>query len=520
MERLVNTAEIMARQMRLSELLAEEVSIADSMDVELTGIENDSRRIDQGDLFLAYKGASNDGRSFVDVVIANGAAAVIVEADETWNEIEVREGVPVIPVEKLATKIGKIAARFFDYPAAAFWLVGITGTNGKTSCCQFIGECFSGLGYKCGISGTLGHGIYGEPYAYDETGPGTTPDAIKVQTIFEEIRFRNADQMIMEVSSHGLSQNRVNVGEFNVAVFTNLSRDHLDYHGGMKVYGDEKRKLFLSPNLEIAVVNMDDMFSAKILNSLAKNVKSFTYSLHNSKADVFPRALEFKRSGFSMDVVTPWGEGQFGSALAGSFNVSNLLAVLTTVMATEAEKADFNFEKTLAAVSQVTPVKGRMEILNDHPVSVVVDYAHTPDGLKNALAALRQHYKGNIWCVFGCGGDRDKGKRPLMAEIAEKGANKLIITDDNPRNEDSSEIIRHIQAGLSGKAEVVVESDRAKAIDYAVSHAGEGDVVLIAGKGHEEYQDVAGSRMVFSDVKQARVSLNKRFKDKVVGTGT
>jgi len=356
--------------------------------------------------------------------------------------------------------------------------------------------------------------LYGEAYAYNDAGPGTTPDAINVQRIFEEVRIKDAGYMVMEVSSHGLAQKRVNVNEFDIAIFTNLSRDHLDYHGGMTAYGDEKRKLFMHPNLKVAVINMDDIYSAKILNSLAKTVKCFTYSLHNPKANVFPRALEFKRSGFSMDVVTPWGEGKFSSALAGSFNVSNLLAVLTTVMATEAEKADFNFEKILAAVSEVTPVKGRMEILNDHPVSVVVDYAHTPDGLKNALAALRLHYKGNIWCVFGCGGDRDKGKRPLMAEIAEKGANKLIITDDNPRNEDSSEIIRHIQAGLSGEAEVVVESDRAKAIDYAVSHASEGDVVLIAGKGHEEYQDVAGSRMVFSDVKQARVSLNKRFKDK------
>lgn len=513
----MNTAEIMSRQMRLSELLEKEVNLPENLDVELTGIENDSRRIEQGDLFLAYKGTSNDGRNFVDDVISGGASAVLVEADATWNDIQVRDGVPIIPVEKLSTRIGKIAARFFDYPAAAFCLVGITGTNGKTSCCQFIGECLSNLGYKCGISGTLGHGIFGEPYTYDETGPGTTPDAIKVQTIFEEIRIKNADHMIMEVSSHGLSQNRVNVSEFNVAVFTNLSRDHLDYHGGMTAYGEEKRKLFLSPNLEIAVVNMDDMFSAKILNSLSKNVKSFTYSLHNPKADVFPRALEFKRSGFSLDLVTPWGESKFSSSLAGSFNVSNLLAVLTTAMATEASKPGFDFERILGAVAAVTPVRGRMEILNDHPVSVVVDYAHTPDGLKNALAALRQHYKGNIWCVFGCGGDRDKGKRPLMAEIAEKGANKLIITDDNPRTEASSEIIRHIKSGLSGDAEVVIESDRALAIDYAVSHAEEGDVVLIAGKGHEEYQDVGGNRMVFSDVKQARVSLNKRFNSEQQG---
>jgi len=507
----MNTAEIMTRQMRLSELLAEDVAINDAMDVELTGIEIDSRQIDPGDLFLAYKGASHDGRDFVDDVIAKGAKAVLVEADEEWSEITIRNGVPVIPVEKLTARIGKIAARFFDYPAAAFWLIGITGTNGKTSCCQFVGQCLSMLGYKTGISGTLGHGIYGQPYTNDESGPGTTPDAISVQKIFEEVRIQNGEAMVMEVSSHGLSQNRVNTSEFDVAVFTNLSRDHLDYHGGMKAYGDEKRKLFINPHLKIAVINMDDMFSAKILNSLAKNVKSFTYSMHNPKADVFPRALEFKSSGFELDVVTPWGQGRFSSTLAGSFNVSNILAVLTTVMASEANKPDFDFDNVLEKVAAVSPVKGRMEILGDFPVSVVVDYAHTPDGLKNALAALRQHTKGDIWCVFGCGGDRDKGKRPLMAEIAEQMANRLIITDDNPRNEDSMAIINQIKSGLSDTSRTVIEHDRAKAIDYAINNANEGDIVLIAGKGHEEYQDIGGNRMVFSDVKQARVSLNNRF---------
>jgi len=509
----MNTAEIMARQMRLSELLEQMIDIPESIDVELTGIEMDSRKIEPGDLFLAYKGSVKDGRDYIDDVITGGANAVLVEADNEWNEITTRAGVPVIPVEKLSTLIARLVARFFDYPASEFWLIGITGTNGKTSCCQFIGQCLSKLGYTCGISGTLGYGLYGEAYASNEYGPGTTPDAITVQRIFEEVRIRHGKAMVMEVSSHGLSQNRVNTSEFDVAVFTNLSRDHLDYHGGMTAYGEDKRKLFLSPKLKIAVVNMDDMFSAKILNSLARNVKSYTYSLHNPKADVFPRSLEFTGSGFVLDVVTPWGEGTMKTSLAGSFNVSNILAVLATVMASEADKPHFDFQEILGQVACVSPVKGRMEILGDYPVSVVVDYAHTPDGLKNALAALRQHNKGEIWCVFGCGGGRDKGKRPQMAGIAEKMAARLIITDDNPRNEDSEEIIRQITAGLSGEAEVTIESDRAMAIEYAISNAREGDVVLIAGKGHEEYQDVGGSRLVFSDVKQARLSLNKRFKD-------
>lgn len=507
----MNTAEIMARQMHLSDVLKDEIDIPNNLDVLLTGIEMDSRKVEKGDLFLAYKGATNDGRDFIEDVIASGASAILVEADNHWSAITQQDGVPIIPVDKLSTRISKIAARFFDRPAATFNLIGITGTNGKTSCCQFIAQSLSNLGYVCGTSGTLGYGIFGKPYMTDEHGPGTTPDAIAVQRIFEELRMHQGDAMVMEVSSHGLSQKRVNVCEFDMAVFTNLTRDHLDYHGGMTAYGEEKRKLFINPLLKVAVINLDDMFSAKLLNSLAKNVRCYTYSLINPKASVFPRVLEYTSTGFNMDVVTPWGEGRISAHLAGTFNVSNLLATLTTVMAAEADKAGFNFEKVLASVASVSPVKGRMEILGDQPVSVVVDYAHTPDGLKNALAALRQHFRGDIWCVFGCGGDRDKGKRPLMAEIAEQMASKLIITDDNPRNEESAAIISQIMSGLSSDADVVVKKDRAEAIDYAIAQAKEGDVVLVAGKGHEEYQDVAGQRMVFSDVKQARVSLNKRF---------
>lgn len=509
----MNTAKIMTRQVRLSELLAGEVSIPEGLDVELTGIELDSRRIEAGDLFFACKGANFDGREFVDEVIAKGAAAVLVESGSDWSGLSARDGVAVIPLEKLASRIGKIAGKFFDNPARNLWLIGITGTNGKTSCCQFIAQCLTEIGYKCGVSGTLGYGIYGEPYNVDETKPGTTPDAITVQRIFEEIRIQHANVMVMEVSSHGLKQKRVNVNEFDIAVFTNLSRDHLDYHGNMQVYGEAKQRLFNNPHLKIAVVNIDDIFSAYILNSLAKSVKSYTYSIRNPMADVYPRALQFTRSGFSIQVVTPWGEGSINSSLVGSFNVSNLLAVLATVMATESEKGEFNFQNILEVISNISSVKGRMEIIGNAPVSVVVDYAHTPEGLRNSLQALKEHFTGKVWCVFGCGGNRDKGKRPLMAEIAEKMADKLIVTDDNPRKESSGEIIKQILSGLADKDSVRVESDRAKAIEYAISSADEGDVVLIAGKGHEEYQDIGGNRMVFSDVKQARLCLNKRFVD-------
>lgn len=510
----MNTAKSMSQQMTLSLLLDAEIEIPHSLDLALTGIEMDSRKIESGDLFIACKGANFDGRDFVCEVIEKGAAAVLVEKGELWQELSVENNVPIIPIENLASRISSIASKFFNKPADYFSLVGITGTNGKTSACQFIAEGLSNLNHICGTSGTLGFGVYAE--AYTQAGsraPGTTPDPISVQRIFSEMLQQNADAMVMEVSSHGLKQGRVCINEFNVAVFTNLTRDHLDYHHSMEAYGKEKLKLFLGSKLSIAVLNMDDLFSATILNSLSRQVKSYTYSTKNSHADVYPEAIEFNRKGFKLNVVSPWGKGVMETGLLGSFNVSNLLASLTTVMALESKQSDFDFSRVLANVAAVTPVKGRMELVGDKPVSVVVDYAHTPDALENALNALHEHFKGKVWCVFGCGGERDKGKRPMMARIAEKLADELIVTDDNPRQEASSEIIEQILLGFTDKSKVMVESDRAKAIAKAITSATDGDVVLIAGKGHEEYQDIGAKRLMFSDVKQARLSLNQRFAD-------
>ena len=420
---------------------------------------------------------------------------------------------PIIPVDNLAARISQIAAIFFNRPAEKFALVGITGTNGKTSVCQFIAESISGLGHVCGTSGTLGYGIYGSVYAQPGTGdgPGTTPDPVTVQRIFSEMLQKKADIMVMEASSHGLKQGRVCINEFDIAVFTNLSRDHLDYHSSMQSYGEAKLKLFSGSRLGTAVLNMDDLFTATILNSLSRQVKIYTYSVNNQQADVYAENIDYRRKGFSLQVSTPWGKGELETGLLGSFNVSNLLAVLTTVMVIASRDNNFDVDRVFQAVSDVSPVKGRMELVGDKPVSVVVDYAHTPDALENSLQALHEHFKGNIWCVFGCGGDRDKGKRPMMARIAENLADRVIVTDDNPRQESSSCIIEQIVAGFSHQDSIRVESDRARAIDYAIANAAEGDVVLIAGKGHEEYQDVGSERLMFSDVKQARLSLNKRF---------
>ena len=507
----MNTAPIMYKKMTLRELLKDEVELAIGLDANLTGIELDSRQVAQGDLFLACRGAVHDGRDFIDTAIDSGAAAVLVEAGELAEQSRRVRGVPVIAIPGLSGRVGEFAARFFDEPGAALWLVGVTGTNGKTSICNFIAQIYSLLGVRCGISGTLGYGVYGESLSKSDSGPGTTPDPITVQRSLEAVRFSGATTMAMEVSSHGLRQKRVRTQDFDVAVFTNLSRDHLDYHGSMENYGEAKQKLFKGSKLRVAVVNLDDLFSTTMLNSLSRQVRSYTYSLNNQRASVYAERITHHPQGLQVDLVSPWGQWSLKCGLLGSFNAGNLLAALTAVMAGEADKATFEPEAIIAAASQVKPVPGRMEIIGQGPLRVVVDYAHSPDGLETALKTLREHYEGRLWCVFGCGGNRDKGKRPLMAAIAEQYADQVVVTDDNPRQEASTAIIKDILSGFSEPARVHVESDRAKAIGYAVDQAEPGDLVLIAGKGHEEYQDVGGDRMVFSDVRQARLCLNRRF---------
>lgn len=513
----MNTAPIMYKKMTLRELLEGEVELDLGLDANLTGIELDSRQVAHGDLFLACRGATHDGRDFIDTAIDAGAAAVLVEATEVVEAVEPAQqtrrvrGVPVVAIAGLSGRIGEFAARFFDQPAAALWLVGITGTNGKTSTCDFIAQLYSLLGVRCGISGTLGYGIYGESLSKSDSGPGTTPDPITVQRSLEAVRFSGATTMAMEVSSHGLRQKRVRTRDFDVAVFTNLSRDHLDYHGSMESYGEAKQKLFKGCKLKVAVVNLDDLFSITMLNSLSRQVRSYTYSLNNRRASVYAERIVHHPHGLQIDIVSPWGQWSLECGLLGSFNAGNLLAALTTVMASEKDKANFDPAAIMAAASKIQPVPGRMEVIGQGPLKVVVDYAHSPDGLETALKALREHYEGRIWCVFGCGGNRDQGKRPLMAAIAEQYADQVVVTDDNPRQEASAAIIKDILSGFSEPARVHVESDRAQAIGYAVDHAKPGDLVLIAGKGHEEYQDVGGNRMVFSDVRQARLCLNRRF---------
>ncbi|MEX0740142.1 MAG: UDP-N-acetylmuramoyl-L-alanyl-D-glutamate--2,6-diaminopimelate ligase [Pseudohongiella sp.] len=473
--------------------------------ISVRGMTLDSRQVNPGEIFVALFGKNHDARDYIDLALKRGAAAVLADEGGQWQGCRWYGNVPVIAINSLRVRLGHIAAQFYAYPSQHLPVVGVTGTNGKTSCTQFIGQILSGFGQRCGVVGTLGYGIFP---ALADTG-FTTPDPIILQAALADVLQQNASCVAMEVSSQGMHQHRLNGVRFHSAVFTNLTRDHLDYHGSMAAYAEAKRRLFEHDALRVGIVNADDSYAACMLNALPRSAQSLTYSLTDQRADVYARELSFEPDGYRACVHTPWGEGEIQGRLLGSFNFSNVLAAITAVMTLPQE---MTLEQVLAQAALLKPVNGRMELLGDagSDVTAVVDYAHTPDGLRSALKAIHEHVDGRIWCVFGCGGNRDQGKRPLMAEVAEELADFVMLTDDNPRNENPDDIIRQILLGFNSREGVFVERDRASAIAYAISAAAPGDIVLIAGKGHESYQDVGGQRMAFSDTAQVRLALQKR----------
>ncbi len=467
----------------------------------------DSRLLQDGDLFLASFGGNHDARDFIDEALACDVVAIVAESGGEWQGISYRDGIAIVAVDNLRAKISEIAARFYRRPSSSLTVFGVTGTNGKTTCSQLLAQMLEKMGVQCGVIGTLG---YGQRNALTES-PLTTPDAVTTQKALAEMVAAGDAAAAVEVSSVGLHQRRVAAVEFDTAVFTNLSRDHLDYHGSMEAYAESKKKLFAAPGLRHAVINLDDPYALSIINDLASDVEIATYSRQSSIATVFARQVQLTPVGFKMQLQTPSGQTEVASSLLGSFNVSNVLAVLTTVLQFQSAHGEPDLLALGQLASSLQPVPGRMQLVGDaEDVTAVVDYAHTPDGLRSAMGALREHFSGNIWCVFGCGGNRDQGKRPLMGEIAERLAERVIITDDNPRNEDGDEIAQHILSGLSDRNNAVVIRDRARAIDFAIANAAVGDVVLVAGKGHETYQTVAGIDVIFSDVKQVRIALRSR----------
>lgn len=516
----MNTAEKINSEASLLELIEgiKEISDADSarLQVQVTGVQMDSRLLQEGDLFIACFGRNHDARNYIDQAVELGCSAVFAESGGEWQGITMRGSVPVVAIDRLAVKMSVIAARFYGHPSSKLSVIGITGTNGKTSCSQFIAQSLTQLGYRCGVIGTLGYGICGELIETQLT----TPDAVFTQMALAEMVSTSIDPVVMEVSSVGLHQKRVQSVDFNTAIFTNLTRDHLDYHDSMEAYGENKKKLFSMPGLETAIVNLDDPFALSIINGVSSEVEVLTYSLKNKIASVYADSIHLTRSGFEAKVVTPMGVGEVSGKLIGYFNFSNVLAVLAALItylskSNLSNNSELSLDRICQVASTLLPVDGRMEIIGDSKdITAVVDYAHTPDGLRSALIALRDHFQGKIWCVFGCGGNRDKGKRPLMGEIAEQHSDHIVITDDNPRKEEGDKIVEHILCGITNKDKAIIRRDRGEAIAFAIANAKSGDVVLVAGKGHETYQDIAGMRNIFSDAKQVRLALQDRDKNR------
>lgn len=493
---------------RLSQLLAGLTTVTGSGDPVIAGLSIDSRRVSRGDLFLACAGASAHGAEFIDDAVAAGAAAVAVETPVPADRTDGDRAVPVVGVDGLGGRLGEIAARFYGDPSEDLVVVGVTGTNGKTSCCHYLAQALSVDDAPCGVLGTLGYGAFGDL----TPGEHTTPDAVTVQRELARLRGLGARYAVMEVSSHGLEQGRVNGVRFDGAVFTNLSHEHLDYHGDLLNYGLAKKRLFEMPGLRCAVINHDDEFGRGLADGLPGGIEVVRYGLDGDPRDggdvrfVRGRSLRMDAGGLALDIQSSWGEGRLRAALLGRFNASNLLAALAMLLALEVP-----LDEALTRLSRVVPVPGRMERFGGAgraPV-VVVDYAHTPDALRQVLEALRPHCAGRLWCVFGCGGDRDPGKRPVMGRVAEHGADRVVVTDDNPRTEPGPAIIDQILAGMDSPQDVEVVADRAGAIRRAITAAVANDLVLIAGKGHEEYQIVGAERRPFSDRIEARRALEE-----------
>ncbi len=466
-------------------------------DLEVRDLEMDSRRVAPGALFLACRGRSTHGLAHAAEAVARGAVAVLWEPGPGVEPPALPGSVETLAVEDLSRLAGVIADRFFREPSAALRVAGITGTNGKTTVAWLLAQAADLLGRRGSYLGTLGAG---RPGLLRETGL-TTPDAVSVQRRLAEARDAGVQALAMEVSSHALDQHRVAGVRFDTAVFTNLTRDHLDYHGTLEAYGAAKARLFSSPGLARAVVNARDPYGRALAAQVDARLERILYSTSN-ELWIEPGAgwirlpeLRATTAGLALHLESSHGAGVLRSRLIGEFNAENLLAVLGVLLGWGVP-----LQQALVALAACSAPPGRMEACGGgaQPLALV-DYAHTPDALVKVLEAARAHARGRLFCVFGCGGDRDPGKRPLMGAAAEAHADLVVLTDDNPRSEPSSAILEQIRAGMSEPARAQVIADRAEAIHWALTEADAGDVVVIAGKGHEERQVVGAESRPFSD---------------------
>jgi UDP-N-acetylmuramoyl-L-alanyl-D-glutamate--2,6-diaminopimelate ligase len=492
----------LAREIGGARLVAGPEGAADRV---VSGVRQDSRAIAPGDLFVARRGRTVDGARFVADAVARGAVAVLAEP----GVVAGAPGVPVLEVDDAAVALAIAAASVYGHPTFGLDVVGITGTNGKTTTSQLVRAVIDACGGRAGVVGTLGYTFEGLSLPASHT----SPEADDLARIAKAMRDRGATHLVMEVSSIALAAKRVEAVRFRVAAFTNLTQDHLDWHGTMEAYAEAKARLFTDLSPGAAAVQVDGAFGRALAARVAPGTKLLRVSRRVGapidEADVAPLSIEHGTSGIHMRVRTPAGQAAISSPLLGAHNAENLLSALSI-----AHLLDLDLERAAAALSADVVVPGRLERC-DAPergddVVVLVDYAHTPDALTRALASVRPLTSGRVLCVFGCGGDRDAGKRPLMGAAVAQGADVAIVTNDNPRSEDPRAIAAQVQEGLGGARDVVVELDRRAAIALAIDRAAPGDVVLVAGKGHETYQIVGGATAHFDDREEARAALAAR----------
>lgn len=495
-------AEHLTTTITLSDLLQD---FANAPAIDIHGISSDSRALQTGDLFLACGGASGHGLDYVADAVTAGVAAIAW--DSSTGSVPASDvSVPMVAVPDLAQHVGEIANRFYDRPSKAVRVVGVTGTNGKTTVAWLIAQCCEQLDLRCGYVGTLGTGV-GEVVAGDGM---TTPGAVELHGHLARFRDQGAAAAAIEVSSHALEQDRVDGVLFDSVLFTNLSRDHLDYHGDMQSYGEAKAKLFLQYSAKHRIINLDTEFGAELAGRCGQDAVTVSTKFNrvaNGRPYVFVRSVVARDGGFRVGISSAWGDTEFELNLAGEFNVANAVIVLALLL-----QQGVPMDKACDVLAGVSAPPGRMQRVaaSDGMPAVYIDYAHTPEALNAALRALRPHCKGNLWCVFGCGGDRDTGKRPEMGRVADRSADRLVITNDNPRFEDPSEIIDAIVRGVTRADRATIIEDRAAAVAWAIAGAAADDVVLIAGKGHEDYQLVGAERRDFSDYAAAEANLKKR----------
>lgn len=496
-------------EVHLDHLLAPHILNAEPTipDVKIKGLVTDNRDVKAGDCFIALAGIHRHGKEFIEDAIARGANAILLEG-ESWAdpnaqqqaEISYQDNIPVIEINNLKLIVNKILIDFYQAAKANastvfdMRLLGVTGTNGKSSITRFVAQMSHGLNQTTGLMGTLGFGVW--PNIAESKN--TTPELAVLLRQFALMQAQGAKQVAMEVSSHGIEQKRIENLTFDSAVFSNLTQDHLDYHGDMENYFSIKRELFLLPGLRNAIINIDDEYGQRLLADDAISAKKISYGF-SADADVRVVSWQTTASSISTSITTPWGDASFTINMVGDFNLANVLAAISLLAVEER----FVFADIIESIKHITPAPGRMQTyVKASSATAVIDFAHTPDALNNVLTTLRKQTQGQLAVVFGCGGNRDAAKRPLMTQIAQSLADRIVLTADNPRAENLQTIIADMKTGLvvaESDTNVATELDRASAIKLALSALKEGDLLLIAGKGHEAYQDIAGTKIPYSD---------------------